>query len=174
MKKLTFALFVAFAATMFVSCGPKIDTPENLGKSLIEALSSQDQEDYAELFMTKEEMLSLIDEAGKTQTDEATKSGLEEEKKNVQEKFDERVTQSIKKSYDEINKDATEEKINWEKVEFVSVESKEETNQFKVKILNARVYFKTENALNFYLDYSALQVDGDWKIVDVDGIRVKK
>jgi hypothetical protein len=173
MKKLTFALFVAFGATMFVSCGPKIDTPDNLGKSLLEALSSQDQEAYADLFMTKEEMMSLMEEAGKTLTEEGEKSRFEAEKKEMEENFDGRVTYEIKLSYFENMYNAEGLRINWGKVEFVSVESREEIDQYKVKRADLKLYFKTENSSYFYLDFSALQVDGDWKIVDLDEIREK-
>jgi len=172
MKKLTFALFVAFGATLFASCGPKIDTPENLGKSLIEALSSQDQEAYAKLVITKEEMLSLIDEAAKTQLDESAKMGLEEMKTDVQGSFDEKVAKAIKETYDSINKDAKKENINWEEVEFVSAEITETKDPFNFKAVDININFKTETATNLHLNIDALQVEGEWKIVDMDGLEV--
>ena len=70
MKKLTFALFVAAGAMMFVSCGPKMDTPENVGKSVLEAFQSQDAEKVGDLYVTKEDITALFDEAGKAQMDQ--------------------------------------------------------------------------------------------------------
>ena len=173
MKKLTFALFVAFGATLFVSCGPKIDTPENLGKSLLEAMSSQDKEAFTELFATKEDFASFVDEAGKAQMPDSMKNKLGEYKTKMLGVFDEKVTNKITLYFDKTNENAKKENVNWEKAEFVSFESKEEYDG-KLKYLAGKVFFKTETASNFYLKFTAIQIGDDWKIVDMDGFRVKK
>jgi hypothetical protein len=166
MKKLTFALFVAFGATMFVSCGPKIDTPENLGKSLLEAVSSQDKEAFTELFISKEEMTTLFETAGKTQMDEAQKTRFEEVKTRSVASFEEVVTKEITTSYDGINEKAKKENINWDKVEFVRIESKEDVD-YQIKSVNCKVFFKTDTATDLFVKFSAVQIGDDWKIVNV-------
>jgi len=173
MKKLTFALFVAFGAALLVSCGPKIDTPENLGKSLLEAVSSQDKEAFTELFATKEEVTSFLEEAGKAQMPDSMKSKFEKRKTDILGKFDERVTNKITPSYDNTNENAKKESVNWEKAEFVSFESKED-NDFSIKSTQCKVFFKTETASNFYLKFRAIQIGDKWKLVEMDGFRVKK
>jgi hypothetical protein len=173
MKKLTFALFVAFGATMFVSCGPKIDTPENLGKSLLEAMSSQDKEAFTELFATKEDYTAYLDQAAKSQMPDSIKNKFDEVKTKEISRFDEYVTNQILPSYDKTNEYAQKANVNWEKAEFVSFESKED-NDFNMKRILGKVYFKTDTGSNFYLKFTALQIGDDWKIVDVDGFRVKK
>jgi hypothetical protein len=172
MKKLTFALFVAFGATMFVSCGPKIDTPENLGKSLLEAMSSQDKEAFTELFATKEDFTSFLEEAVKAQPD-SMKSKFGEFKTELLGKFDEQVTNKISPGYDKTNESAKKESVNWEKAEFVSFESKED-NDYNMKSVKGKVFFKTETAANLHLKFTAIQIGDKWKIIEMDGLRVKK
>jgi hypothetical protein len=167
MKKLTFALFVALGATLLVSCGPKVDTPENLGKSLLEAISSQDKEAFAELFITKEEMTSLFDEASKTQKDESTKKQVEDYKSAMVGSFDDVVTKNMTTSYDRTIEKANKKGIKWDEVEFVRVESKEDNDLFKS--VDCRVYFKTDNSTDLFLVFSAFQIGDEWKIVSSEG-----
>ena len=173
MKKLTCALFVAFGATLFVSCGPKIDTPENLGKSLLEAMSSQDKEAYTELFATKEDITKYLDQAATSQMPDSIKNKFEKGKTEEISRLSEQVTNKISPDYDKTNEYAQKANVNWEKAEFVSFESKEDNN-FNLKAVSGKVYFKTDTGSNFYLKFQAIQVGEDWKIVDMDGFRVKK
>ena len=175
MKKLTFALFVALGASLFVSCGPKVDTPENLGKSLLEAMISQDQQAYADLFITQEEMNALFEEAGKIQMDEAMKSRFEQYKKGMQDRFNQ---QTIQASFDEANEDAKKASLNWENVEFVSAESGDGSNEFNINLIGGMVQFKpeksTESNSNFYLRFYAVQIGDEWKIIRMSGLKIKK
>ncbi|MFM9422653.1 MAG: hypothetical protein RIR06_1114 [Bacteroidota bacterium] len=173
MKKLTFALFVAAGAMMFVSCGPKMDTPENVGKSVLEAFQSQDAEKVGDLYVTKEDMTALFDEAGKVQMDSMQKAGFEAGKKMMVEGFDMNMAKEKTESFSETNKDAIEANINWEKVEFVRVESKEEMD-LGMKTMSGKVFFKTETGTEFYLRFSAVQIEDSWKIVAIRGIGQKK
>jgi hypothetical protein len=173
MKKLTFALFVAAGAMMFVSCGPKMDTPENVGKSVLEAFKSQDEEKVGELYVTKEEMTAIFEEAGKTQMDSSAKAMYEGVKKEFVDGFDANMTKAKTESFKGTNEEAKEENINWEKVEFVRVESKEDVD-FGMKALNGKVFFKTETGTEFYIRFNALQTGDSWKLVSVNGIGQKK
>jgi len=167
MKKLTFALFVAFGATLFVSCGPKIDTPENLGKSLLEAFCAQDKEAVAELFMTKEEMVALIEEESKTEMDEARRSGVERVKTDFIARGDEKISKEINESFEDINEKAKRESINWDEVEFVRLESKQDNWIFKS--VKCKVFFKTESLTDLFLVFNASQIFGEWKIIGMEG-----
>jgi hypothetical protein len=76
-------------------------------------------------------------------------------------------------SYDKTNEYAQKANVNWEKAEFVSFESKED-NDFLIKTTQCKVFFKTETASNFYLRFRAIQIGDKWKLIEMDGFRVKK
>ena len=126
MKKFSFTLISALGVMVLFSCGPKMDTPENVGNSVLEAIKSQDEEKVGKLYITKEEMTEAKTEAGKTQMDSTDKAYYQSVKADFVDSFDLTMSMSKMESYKDTNEEAKVENINWENVEFVRVESKEE------------------------------------------------
>jgi len=146
MKKFSFTLIAALGVMVLFSCGPKMDTPENVGNSVL------DEEKVGKLYITKEEMTEAKTEAGKTQMDSTDKAYYQSVKADFVDSFD--LTMSISKmeSYKDTNEEAKVENINWENVEFVLVESKEETT-IGLKELSELSYLKGAMAPFFISNY---------------------